>query len=193
MGTVCCRSFGLLTLGGVAARSLTIARTVLLWASFTDQWGKSEGRQIPGTKQTKKSRNVGWAFFPPELLVTCHLLISWLSLVTQYHQILSEPHAWAQCELVVFTLVWTLSTELSAVGAWHLQQRLLPHAPYFHLLRDLLSLFFTAAQQGKSEGWRSNRSCLEPLPESLGLQRAPLTPLFAVGFCSWPCVVVEVL
>lgn len=55
---------GLLILGGVAVRSMTIAHIVPLWASFTGHWGKSAGRQIPGTKQTKKSKNVGWAFFP---------------------------------------------------------------------------------------------------------------------------------
>lgn len=73
-------------LGGVALRSTRVP-IVLVWASLPAQGGKSERRQIPGTKQTKKSRNVGWAPFPPELLVTCHLLISWLSLATRYREI----------------------------------------------------------------------------------------------------------
>lgn len=51
---------GLLIVDGVDVRSTTVIHIFLLGASFTDQRGKSEGgKQIPGTKQTIESKNVG--------------------------------------------------------------------------------------------------------------------------------------
>lgn len=191
MGTVCyggCWSLGA-GWGCCEEHGREFALSVV-WASLPAQGGKSEGRQIPGTKQANKSRNVGWAAFPPELLVTCHLLISWLALATQYREILSEPRGWGQCVLMVFTFVWTLSAELWVLSTAHLHWRLCPQVSFFHLSRDLLSVPH-CTQLGESE--EASEVALNPSRLDSDCKGLLYCHFFATGFCPWPRVIAEVL
>lgn len=149
------------------------AHTVLVWASLPAQGGKSGGRQIPGTKQTKKSRNVGWASFPPELLVTCHPLISWLSLATRYREIL--PSLMAEISLCLwFSHIFSTLRASCGCSAQPIFTKALPTGIIFPFVRDLLSVPRCTLKKRVKLRW---------IPAWFRVERVPVMPLFVpLGF-----------